>query len=305
MSRFSFEYPWAFLIIVLFVVCALWCKERSRAIYFPHVDAFVAKGAFKSRWLAFLKWLGIVAAVTALASPVMTTRFENTKKHGRDIVLVLDTSGSMREVGFDPNDPYKSKFDVVKDVVSDFIAKRQNDRIGLITFGNVAFIASPLTFEKDFLQKITKMQRLGIAGRNTAINDALVQAYRLLEKSHAKSKIVILLTDGMDNASKVSFDEIRAMVAKRDVKLYTIGIGMPGDYDARYLSALANAGHGEAFSASDATGLQHVYDAIDKLETSKIKAKKIVKKDYLYIYPLFVAILSLLLFLYARTQKHV
>jgi Ca-activated chloride channel family protein len=303
MSQFSFQYPWAFALLVLFVVCAKWCKERSRAIYFPHVSALLAKGAHKSSLLAWLKWVGIVAAVTALASPVLTTSFQNSKKQGRDIVLVLDTSGSMREVGFDPNDPFKSKFDVVKEVVSDFIQKRKNDRIGLVTFGNVAFIASPLTFEKPFLQKITQMQQLGIAGRNTAINDALVQAYRMLEKSKAKSKIVILLTDGMDNASKVSFDEVRAMAAKRDIKLYTIGIGMPGDYDARYLTALANAGHGEAFAAHDAQSLQQVYDEIDKLETSKLNAKKVVKRDYLYIYPLFLAILSLLLFVYMRTQK--
>ena len=303
MSQFSFQFPWAFLVLLLFVVCAKWCKERSRAIYFPHVSALLAKSAHKSSLLAWLKWVGIIAAVTALASPVLTTSYKNTKKEGRDIVLVLDTSGSMRQTGFDMNDPFKSKFDVVKEVVTDFIEKRKNDRIGLVTFANVAFIASPLTFEKDFLKKITQMQRLGIAGQNTAINDALVQAYRMLDKSKAKSKIVILLTDGMDNASKVSFDEIRALVAKRDVKLYTIGIGAPGDYDARYLMALANAGHGEAFAASDARALQQVYEEIDKLETSKLNAKQIVKREYLYIYPLFLAILSLLLFVYMRTQK--
>jgi Ca-activated chloride channel family protein len=305
MSQFSFEYPLAFLVILLFLICARWCKERSRAIFFPHVAALIAKEGHKSSLLVWLKWVGIVAAVTALASPVITKSYTNSKKEGRDIVLVIDSSGSMRQQGFDPNDIFKSKFDVVKEVVDDFIQKRKNDRIGIITFADVAFIASPLTFEKKFLSDITRMQKLGVAGKRTAINDALVQAYNLLSKSKAKSKIVILLTDGMDNMSKVSFPDVKSMIEKRKVKLYTIGIGGPGDYDASYLSALAKAGHGEAFGASDASQLSRIYSEIDKLEASKLNNKKVVEHTYLYVYPLFLAVLSLLLFIYFRNQRGV
>ena len=178
----------------------------------------------------------------ALASPVMTKNYTNSKKEGRDIVLVLDSSDSMRQIGFDPKDIYKNKFDVVKEVVGDFIKKRENDRIAMVTFADVAFIASPLTFEKDFLRSITKMQEMGMAGKRTAINDALVQAYNLMSKSKAKSKIIILLTDGRDNMSKIPFADVKNIIEKRDVKLYTIGIGGPRDYDANYLKALAHAG---------------------------------------------------------------
>lgn len=305
MSQFSFEYPLAFLVIVLFLVCAKWCKERSRAIFFPHVATLMASEGYKSTFLAWLKWVGIVAAVIALASPVLTKSYTNSKKEGRDIVLVIDSSDSMRQMGFDPNDPFKNKFDVVKEVVEDFIKKRKDDRIGLITFADVAFIASPLTFEKKFLTDITRMQKLGVAGKRTAINDALVQAYNLLDKSKAKSKIVILLTDGIDNMSKVPFADVKKMIEKRKVKLYTIGIGTPRDYDARYLTALAQAGHGEAFGASDATALEQIYREIDKLEASKLNDKKVVEHTYLFVYPLFLAVLSLLLFIYFRNQRGV
>ena len=303
MSQFSFEYPLAFLVIPLFLVCAKWCKERSRAIYFPHIATLIASKHSKSSLLVWLKWVGIVAAVTALASPVITKSYTNSKKEGRDIVLVIDSSGSMRQQGFDPNDIFKSKFDVVKEVVESFIKKRKADRIGLVTFADVAFIASPLTFEKEFLTNITKMQRLGIAGRKTAINDALVQAYNMLSKSKAKSKIVILLTDGMDNVSKVPFQDVKSLIEKRKVKLYAIGIGGPRDYDAAYLTALAKAGHGEAFGADNADALQRVYDEIDKMEATKLNNKKVVQHTYLYIYPLFLAVLSLLLFIYFRNQR--
>jgi len=305
MSQFSFEYPFVLGLILLFVVCSVWCKERSRAIFFPHVEQLMMQGVKRSSLLAWLKWAGIVLAVVALASPVMTKTYTNSKKEGRDIVLIIDASDSMRQRGFDPNDTWINKFDVVKEVVADFIDKRENDRLGMVTFADVAFIASPLTFEKDFLKNITKMQKLGIAGKRTAINDAIVQSYSILSKSKAKSKIAILLTDGVDNMSKVPFDELKSMVAKQDVKLYTIGIGDERDYNGPYLQALAHAGKGEAFAARDATTLSRIYDEINKLEVTKIDDKKIVQHTYLYTYPLFLAILSLLFFIYFRSVKGV
>jgi len=305
MSQFNFEYPLLLLVLLLFVACSYWCKERSRAIFFPHVNTLIAKEANKSSLLVWLKWVGIVAAVIALASPVLTKNYVNSKKEGRDIVLVIDSSDSMRQMGFDPNDLYKNKFDVVKEVVVDFIKKRKNDRIGMITFADVAFIASPLTFEKEFLTNITQMQKLGMAGKRTAINDALVQAYNLMSKSKAKSKIIILLTDGRDNMSKIPLSDVKHMIEKRDVKLYTIGIGGPRDYDAQYLKTLAKAGKGQAYAARSAAMLSNIYDEINKLEVTKLDSKKIVEHTYLYVYPLFLAILSLLLFMYYRNSKGV
>ena len=309
MSQYSFEYPLLLLSIVLFILCAKFCKERSRAIFFPHVKTLMAKSAKGSSWLNILKWVGIVSAVIALASPVITKSYSNTKKDGRDIVLVIDSSDSMNQRGFDPKDLWRNKFSVVKEVVGDFIEKRKNDRIGMVTFADVAFIASPLTFEKKFLTDITRMQKLGKEvgiGARTAINYAIVQAYDLLSKSKVKSKIVILLTDGKDNMSNnVSFEDVKNLISKRDIKLYTIGIGDQRDYNGQYLKALADAGHGLAFGARDASTLEKIYEEIDKLEATKIDDKKIVQHTYLYIYPLFLAILALLLFIYFRNSKGV
>lgn len=305
MNQFSFEYPLLLLSILLFIVCAKFCKERSRAIFFPHVNTLMVKSAGRSSWIHVLKWLGITTAVIALASPVITKTYSNTKKEGRDIVLILDSSDSMRQRGFDPHDMWRNKFDVVKEVVGDFIKKRENDRIGMVTFADIAFIASPLTFEKKFLTDITKMQQMGTAGKRTAINDAIVQSYNLLSKSKAKSKIAILLTDGVDNMSKVPFSDVIELIEKRDIKLYTIGIGDARDYNGQYLQALAKAGKGMAFGARDATTLEKIYEEIDRLEASKIDDKKIVQHTYLYMYPLFLAIMSLLLFIYFRNSKGV
>jgi len=305
MNHFSFQYPYVFALLILFWICARWCPARTQAIYFPHVDALLGHSATHSRLLDLLKWFGIVSLLIALASPVTTEEYKDTKKHGRDIMLVIDSSGSMRQRGFDPNDPFKSKFDAVKEVVSDFVKQRKNDRLGLINFADAAFVASPLTFEHDFMKNIIDMQRLGLAGQKTAINDALVQTYNVLSKSDAKTKIAILLTDGDDTASRVDANSVLKMVKESPIRLYTIGIGSVRDFNAPYLQALAQAGHGKFFAASDQNALKKIYAQIDAMETSKIKNKKIEQHRYYYLYPLIAAILSLLTFIYLRTAKGV
>ncbi len=305
MSHFSFQYPYVLVILVLFVVCARWCPARTQAIYFPHVHTLMNPGSTQHGLLRTLKWLGIISLLFALASPVTTQEHKNTKKRGRDIMLVIDSSGSMRQRGFDPSNPFKSKFDVVKDVVGNFVKQRKNDRLGLINFADAAFIASPLTFEHDFMTNIIAMQRLGLAGQKTAINDAMVQTYNILNKSDAKTKIAILLTDGEDTASRISSDQVLKMVHDGSIRLYTIGIGSTQDFNAPYLKNLAQDGKGAFFAASSRTALQKIYAQIDTMETSKIQNKKIVQHTYYYSFPLLAAILALLGFVYLRTAKGV
>ncbi len=259
----------------------------------------------RSSLVVFLKWLGIITAIVALASPILTKEYSSSNREGRDIVLIIDASESMLQNRFDAQNMRKNKFEVVKEVAADFVSKRSEDRIGLVTFADVAFIASPLTFETKFLEQIIAMQRIGVAGKRTAINDSLVQTYNMLSKSKAKSKIAILLTDGVDNMSKVPFSDVKSLVEKSKVKLYTIGIGSSRDYDGRYLQALADAGNGQAFGARNAQMLSEIYDKIDEMEASKIEDKKYVKHTYLYIYPLFISIISLLLFIYVRNMRGV
>ncbi|NEW60718.1 VWA domain-containing protein [Sulfurovum sp. bin170] len=302
MSQFNFEYPWVFALILVFVVCAKFCKVKGRSIYFPHLESLLVSSR-RSSLIVILKWLGIITAIIALASPVITKEYSNSKRDGRDIVLIIDASESMRQARFDVNNMRKNKFEVVKEVASDFVSKRTQDRIGLVTFADIAFIASPLTFEKKFLQDIIAMQRLGVAGKRTAINDSLAQTYNMLSNSKAKSKIAILLTDGIDNMSRVPLADIKSLIEKSPVKLYTIGIGTNQDYDGRYLKELADAGKGQAYGARNAEMLSQIYAKIDELEASKIEDKKFVKHTYLYIFPLFISIISLLLFIYFKNMR--
>jgi len=291
------------LLVVLFGICAYFCRAKEQTLYFPHLEALWGKSSHQGGWLTWLKWITILCAIVALASPVGIRDYQHLRRQGRDIVLIIDTSESMKQARFDQKEMTKNKFTVVQEVVSDFVASRVDDRIGLVSFADVAFVAAPLTFEREFLQQIVIMQKLGIAGKRTAINDAIVQSYHLLSSSKARSKIAILLTDGMDNMSRIPQADLLTLVAKSPIKLYTIGVGSSRDYDGAYLETLAKAGGGKAFSASSASALSEIYRKIDQLETSTIEAKSYQLKRYYYFYPLFVAMVGLLLFLYLKNRK--
>ena len=305
MSHYSFEFPYAFLLLVVFWFCFKKCPAKSLAIYLPYIHLFISNKKVKSRWSDIFKWLGLIAFVTALASPVKVEIYNNVKKEARDIMLILDSSKSMLDRGFDENNPKLDKFSVVTDVVSKFIKDRKGDRIGLINFSSSAFVASPLTFDKSYLEYIISKQRVGLVGSRTAIYDALLQAIYILEKSEAKTKIAILLTDGIDNMSITKFNEIKEAVKKSKVKLYIIGIGSIDDLDVPKLKELANAGKGKFYLATSSSLLENIYKKIDKSETTKIKGESYKKYTYYYYFPLIFAIIFLLLFVYYKSIKGV
>jgi len=305
MSHFSFEFPYLFLLLIPFWFCIKRCPAKSIAIYLPYIQLLIGKKYLKYRWIELLKAVAILSFFIALASPVKVTKYSNIQKEGRDIVLIIDSSNSMKERGFDINDLNRDKFSAIKDVVLNFIDSRKNDRIGLINFASSAFIASPLTFDKKFLKDILAKQRVGIAGKKTAIYDALLQGLYILENSKAKSKIAILLTDGIDNMSKNSFNEILDLIKHIDVKLYTIGVGENRDVEAQKLEKLAQIGRGRFFLATNKETLNSIYKDIDKSVTTKIKSQSYKEYSYYYYYPLMLSILLLMLYIYIKNTRGV
>ncbi len=309
MSEITFEYPWVYGMLGVFILCSFYCKPRYEAIIFPHLDIFVQSEGRLSHYMRALKWLAIILALTALASPVVTDKFDIEKREGYSIVLALDASGSMR-YGFE--DTYlsslsrKNKFEVSKQIVREFVRKRKNDEIGLVVFGNFAYVASPLTYDKHILEQIIGKLYATIAGPNyTVISDALFQSARLFEHSKAKSKIVILLTDGQSRGDNIPFDVAMRAIQKYGIKVYTIGIGKKGDFNEAFLRLIAKKSGGQFFSANSPKALQKIYAKIDKLEKSPIEAKKYIKKRYLYEFPLFMAFLALLFYTYLLNRRGV
>jgi Ca-activated chloride channel family protein len=298
-----FEFPKLVFVIFFFIACASLCKMRLPSIYFPHTATFVRGTASKSKLLFFLKWMAIVMLIMALMSPVKDEPYELEPKDGYEIALVLDSSGSMEQRGFDMAMPLKSRFDVVKEIVGDFVAKRVNDNIGLVVFGAYSYIASPLTYDENILRGIVNKLYIGMAGKETALYEALAQGVSLLKMSESKSKVIILLTDGM-NSSQNNFplDVALDMVKKEGVKVYPIGIGRSNEYNKKVLLQIAEESGGVAFGASSAGELEEVYKRIDELEKSEIKNETFSYLRYYYIYPLFIGFLSLMLYVYFRNK---
>jgi len=309
MSEVTFEYPWVYGFLLVFLICSRYCKPRYEAIIFPHIERFMQSEGKVSTLMRALKWLAILLALTALASPVATARLETEKRQGHAIVLALDASGSMRN-GFDDSyfaaNSRENKFDVSMKIVREFIAKRKNDQIGLVVFGNFAYIASPLTYDKKVLSQIIDKLYATIAGPNyTVISDALFQSAKLFEHSKAKSKVIILLTDGQSRGDNIPFDVSMRLIQKMGIKVYTVGIGNEGDYNAEFLKLIAQRSGGQFFSANNPNALREVYARIDRLEKSEIEAKKYLKKRYLYEFPLFLAFMALLIYTYLLNRRGV
>jgi len=300
-----FEFPKLLFVIFFFIACETLCKMKLPSIYFPHASQFMRSSVSASKLLFFLKWLTIVMMILALMSPVKDEPYELAPKQGHEIALILDASGSMQERAFDPQNLAASRFDVVKSIVKDFISKRVNDNMGLVVFGAYSFIASPLTYDKHILSRIVSQLEVGMAGKYTALYEALAQGVNLLKMSKAKSKVAILLTDGYSTAGvdRIPLEVALDMAKKEGVKVYPIGIGAPDEYNRAVLMQIAKETGGVAFGASNASQLKEVYAKINELEKSEIKNETFSYKNYYYFYPLFIALLSLLFYVYIRNKR--
>lgn len=296
---YSFEYPELFIVVPFIVYCLFRCKEKHKTRYFVHLNFFTSiKGRIdKEFWykLGTLFWL-----VTALTSPVFVDIHDPNNRNGIALVLVVDGSGSMVGRGFDTEDVMQTKFESVKTVMRSFIEKRVNDNIGVVLFGDFAFTASPLTYEKAALLHMIDYLTRGMAGENTAIGDGLDEALKVLSVSKAKQKVVVLLTDGMYNAGSITPKDALQKAIKQKVKIYTIGMGKSSDYNEKMLKAFAQKSKGAFFQAQSKEDLVNVYNQINTLERSAIRSKDYHFKTYYFWIPSLLALLFFVAFIKRR-----
>lgn len=303
MGGYYFEFPLLIILPLVFFLCEKFCKEKKNSFYFPHLNAFAQQSIAKSKLLSLLKWLSIFALTIAIMSPVKDSEIETVPDKGYDIALVLDTSESMSQRGFNPNNIRDTRFDVVQSIVRDFVRSRVNDNLGVVVFGKFSFIASPLTYDQKILAGIIEQLSIGMAGRYTALYEAIGQGVNLLKNGKAKNKIMILLTDGDNTAGEMSLETATALAKKEGIKVYAIGIGGRNEYNSAVLNKIASDTGGAAFAARSAAQLEQVYKKIDELEKSEIEHEKFKFKEYFYIYPLFIGLFSLLGFIYFRNIR--
>jgi Ca-activated chloride channel family protein len=307
------EWFWAFTALPLVV---LWRGRRGPVAAVEYSDVSLARDVARrtrSRIGGVVWLLPIIAAalmVIGLARPQRTHSRTEVTANGIDIVLGLDVSGSMQALDFTVDNYRVNRIAVVKSVVSKFIDERPNDRIGLIAFAAAPYIVSPLTLDHDWLLQNLERINVGIGDDGTAIGSAIAAAVNHLRTTTAKSKVVILLTDGVNNSGKIS--PLAAAEAARalGVKVYTIGVGVRGkapipvrdeagrvhvimanvDVDEKTLQAVASETGGQFYRATDTNSLQKIYEQINRYETSAQTIQKFEHVEELYRWPLFPAL---------------
>lgn len=268
-----------------------------------------------SKNVIYLRALCLVFLVIAAARPRLPLEETKIFVEGVDIVLDVDTSGSMRAMDFEMGGRRFDRLTVVKNVVEEFIKKRPNDRIGLVAFSALAYTVCPLTLDHDWLERNLERVRIGMIEDGTAIGSAISAALNRLKDTEAKDKIIILLTDGRNNAGKISPLSAAEAAKALGVRIYTIGAGTKGlapypmrdmfgnmilqpveiEIDEELLKKIAEVTDGMYFRATDTASLWDIYGEIDKLEKTKIEEVGYHRYEELFGVFLFPAVCLLLL----------
>ncbi|MES2572015.1 MAG: VWA domain-containing protein [Verrucomicrobiota bacterium] len=289
-GTFSFAHPWVLWLLALLPIVAWLHGKRGNApaVVFSSLRPLYAMGrprkARSGAILAGLLLLALALLIIALARPQQGKTMSHVEASGIDIMLALDVSSSMIAEDFTIGNERVNRLDAVKDVTEKFIKGRPNDRIGIVAFAAHPFLVSPLTLDHDWLlQNLERVKLAGIQDRNiddgTAIGSAIASSSNRLKEREAKSKIVVLLTDGDNNAGKVP--PLTAAEAARalGIKVYTICAGTRGKVyelqdvriDEEALKQIAKVADGQFFRATDSKSLEQIFGQIDKLEKSIVE----------------------------------
>ena len=291
----QFEYPLAFLIVLLYILCKLLCKKKLKEVYFSNMEVLESIVKKKKDLHSILEFLMVLFLAFSLASPIKTKTISEESAEGYEIVLSIDASESMRS---------KNKFENTKEIIRMFVEKRKFDRLGLTLFAQDVYIAVPFTYDKKPLLDILKYIEIGVAGNiGTALNEALYVSSNLFKEIRNKNKILILLTDGINTKESVPLQIAIQNAKKYNIKVYTIAIGEEGDYNKEALSLIAKQTNGKFFVSSEAKGLASIYDSIDELEKSKIEISKRIEIQYFYKYSLIFSLICLMILIFINRIK--
>ncbi|MHC3995367.1 vWA domain-containing protein [Thiomicrolovo sp. ZZH C-3] len=299
-----FEFPKVISLLFIFLACEALCRLRHQGFYFPHLAAFAAVTLKPSFWLWLLKWASVILLLVALMSPVKERVYQPVSAPGYAISLVVDSSASMRNGDFDPDDRTRSRFEAVQEILQAFVAQRSSDSVDLVVFGTHTFTAAPPTTDMGMLSQIIGQLYVGIAGKYTALYEAMARGIVSLHDVKSAEKIVVVLTDGRNTpGAPVGSDVVGGLAAKEGVRLYAVVIGEEPSPQESVLHTLTEESGGAYFTARNSASLADVYAQIDALEKSPQRPPVVIVKAYYYIYPLFMGFMTLLLYIYLRNRR--
>ena len=311
---YTLAYPWLLLLIVLPPILRLVLppyREPRQAIRVPWFDrtakileaqpgegAVIAK---TSRLRLLFQWLLWSLLVLAIARPQFLEPPIRRVEPTRDLLLLVDLSGSMEAEDFTNAAGEKvDRLTAVKEVLDDFLTRREGDRVGLIVFGNAAFVQVPFTQDLDACRMLLEETAVRMAGPRTAFGDAIGLGITLFERSEVQDRVMIALTDGNDTGSKIPPAEAAKIANDNEIQIHVVGIGDPSSvgeqaFDEEALEAVADTTGGRYFFAQDRDELESIYDELDRLGTRDVEAETYRPRLDRYYWPLAAALLLSLL----------
>jgi Ca-activated chloride channel family protein len=306
-ENFQFAYPFvAFLLPLPLLIYWLLppIKNRSSALKFPYFKRAAEVSNQKPKKASFIKnrnWLSWIVMYTiwvllvvALASPELVGKPEKKIKTARNFLIVADISFSMANNDWKLDGKPVTRWTAVKDIQHDFIGERKSDRMGLIFFGSNAYVQAPFTSDLKTIQTMLDEADVGMAGQMTNIGKAIVKGMDLFQRDSIQSKVMLLLTDGVDSGEEILPLDAANMAKRDSTVIYTVGIGNPGfrgsDLDERTLKEIAEMTNGNYFRAQDTEALENIYTELDRLEPIEYEEEVFIPKTLLYYLPLGIAL---------------
>ncbi|MDF1860253.1 MAG: VWA domain-containing protein [Verrucomicrobiales bacterium] len=304
-TTFSLAHPWALGLLLLIPLLAILRSRSGRqgsvvfsSLHILHRLGPLAKGRAGGFRLVTV-FLTLTCVILALSRPQWVNKTEQVSESGVEMILAIDVSRSMQVEDFDIGNQRVNRLMAAKKVTRDFIRERTTDRIGILAFAGRPYLASPLTLSKEWLEGEQGLGRvnIGLVEDGTAIGSAIAAAAKRLDKRPSKSKIIVLLTDGVNNAGKLSPVEAAKLAKTLGIRVYTIAVGTYGDYvvqtpvgpqklrqefDEKTLQEIANIANGEYFRAQDTSGLERIFGLIDEMEKTEILRRTKVETDELF-----------------------
>ena len=308
---FEFSWPWLFILLPLPWLLRLLKPLASEGSTRLRIPGFAKHNLASqivqqhTRGISVFEWLVWALLVCAIANPTWLDEPITLPNEGRDIMLAVDLSGSMTEQDMAYQGQYVDRLTMVKAVLSDFIEQRQGDRLGLILFGDTAFLQTPLTRDVKTVSQMLSEAQIGLVGRATAIGDALGLSVKRFASKDESNRIVVLLTDGQNTAGNLDPEEALLLAREEGIKVYTIGVGSDnprgfslfnmggmsgGSLDESLLKRIAEQTGGLYFRAKDVAGLQQIYQELDKLEPISADEQTFRPQSALFYYPLLIAL---------------
>ncbi|MCU0462468.1 MAG: VWA domain-containing protein [Bacteroidales bacterium] len=319
MSFANPAYLWLLLLVPGMIAFYILRQQKTFAsLQMPGLKPFENSGSTFRNYLRHilfaLRAAGIALLIIIIARPQTTDKFQNTTTEGIDIIMALDISGSMLARDFKPD-----RLEASKNVATEFISGRPYDRLGLVVFSGESFTQCPLTTDHAILVNLMRELQSGMIEDGTAIGNGLATAVNRIKDSEAKSKVIILLTDGVNNRGEIAPATAADIAKTYGIRVYTIGVGsqgmapypvqtpygiqyqnMPVEIDEPILKEIASKTGGKYFRATDNDKLIQVYAEIDKMEKSKIDVRQFTRKEEKYLIPAIIAFALLAFEILAR-----